>query len=1441
MAGPVKLTPVRNISQTVARVTRVLGGSVRVHERGGVAYDALVASGVSLEWLTPGVEVLIHKESEQTPRIISVYGSVTRQLTPLSTAYSAPTTLVGTSTINALPLTSPIQITGTNGIRVLTNNSTGVISIESTGISDQPIAFTAVTSLGFQYGATIEPDGLGNIQLSKGAFRSQIFNDDGGWDLSPNGQWRFLRRESLRAGPDFTPDRFLWFGKTGVPIVRMQADSVQFGLPGSEAQIHIDMVNGLTIHGQAIEVGTIDAETIGPSLSAYLASIIPDYPMAWAAGDSAQAGVSPWASGLVPNDITTALQMTDALEMWVKGGSNGFDVDTTVFAMDIHGLRIGVGETAIKLNLDGTVEVPADVFVGGTLQAGERVLVGVGTWGVDFHGIAIDGDGAIVALYEDDTYQQDPVNGTYQIKIDATDGAAYFGRGALRIGGDGLTYTEQGDDSRHFITGLNNGTEIWRLGMGTDYWGEFRVLDPNGDPEFATSFSIHGTTGGAWIGSNPQSMALIQFPTISFSTLTGQSGVINADGWEIFAPFAVSGANYRVRVDGLGRWGFNSLSPQALVELSDVAPQLRLVHSPSDRYGTVGMIDTGLTLAASHDIVLDPSTNYVLPARPYSVNIGAPTRKFGALWVGDLMVDTLVAQDVRSDIGGRVLVGSTTELVYDLQIGDTIVYVKHSAAVANDIAYLEARGQVEFIKYTSSYTEVETGVYRYTIQRNLDGSGANQWLAGDAVFNTKQPGTGRWIDLYAFSGMSSPTAYGPTIVGNIRTGTAYNAWAPRWAIGNLATLYGQIDGTFGVAFGDPSAVHLIETDTNGIELYNGATRNGWWKTNGDLVLGPTGAATLYANGTAAFTGNITITGGDGIGNLTDADDFAQAAGDNLVYNGNAQLGNNTNFTTLTYQATGGYSGQPHFKVSSVGGSGRQDYSAAYIQVSPDLIYELSAAFYTELAGTSLYSGLACYDKNQVYLYIQNCWRYGLTYNTTLYENYNGGASCKIVPPSSDWAALLSGNTVCIQFAIQTDYSDLPNHATAVVTAIDKTNAPAYWTLTLNTSSFPAPGSHNAGVAVGVSLAGNTYPYMLASGFVPGTSWQHKSVKLKAQNGVNTAPSDDQLRRGTKYVRFFILPNYNQTDVTHIDAVRLANVGQGALDAAMTATNFLDSTGKMVNVPAPVGQGLYQGSTHMGYYSGSAWTTYIDSNANFYLGGVNGPLTWTAGTSTLMVAGWKADTVSFTKDTGSNSTSSGMAPGDYPFFAGATYANRATAPFRVTPAGALTASSGSIGGFTISTNYLASGNFKLDAANKRLYLNGTNWLQGTGGAYSDSIVSNSSFEVWGNLSADQLFAGDPTTSQNNLGPYGLTAVSASIVGGAAIDIDIFGGARIGGALDHDGSTAGFYNVTPISRPTTSVAAATFTANSGTAVNDASTFDGYTIKQVVKALRNLGLLT
>lgn len=56
-----------------------------------------------------------------------------------------------------------------------------------------------------------------------------------------------------------------------------------------------------------------------------------------------------------------------------------------------------------------------------------------------------------------------------------------------------------------------------------------------------------------------------------------------------------------------------------------------------------------------------------------------------------------------------------------------------------------------------------------------------------------------------------------------------------------------------------------------------------------------------------------------------------------------------------------------------------------------------------------------------------------------------------------------------------------------------------------------------------------------------------------------------------------------------------------------------------------------------------------------------------------------------------------------------------------------------------------------------------------------------------------------------------------------------------------SVISFFNATPIAQPTTASAAATFVqVDTTTAVSTDSTFDGYTLRQVVKAIRNLGLL-
>ena len=75
-------------------------------------------------------------------------------------------------------------------------------------------------------------------------------------------------------------------------------------------------------------------------------------------------------------------------------------------------------------------------------------------------------------------------------------------------------------------------------------------------------------------------------------------------------------------------------------------------------------------------------------------------------------------------------------------------------------------------------------------------------------------------------------------------------------------------------------------------------------------------------------------------------------------------------------------------------------------------------------------------------------------------------------------------------------------------------------------------------------------------------------------------------------------------------------------------------------------------------------------------------------------------------------------------------------------------------------------------------------------------------------------------------------------GANIVTDTTTGFKIG-----TGATQkiGFWNATPIAQPTTAVAAATVAATgTGDVVAASTTFDGYTIPQIVKAIRNAGLL-
>lgn len=64
-----------------------------------------------------------------------------------------------------------------------------------------------------------------------------------------------------------------------------------------------------------------------------------------------------------------------------------------------------------------------------------------------------------------------------------------------------------------------------------------------------------------------------------------------------------------------------------------------------------------------------------------------------------------------------------------------------------------------------------------------------------------------------------------------------------------------------------------------------------------------------------------------------------------------------------------------------------------------------------------------------------------------------------------------------------------------------------------------------------------------------------------------------------------------------------------------------------------------------------------------------------------------------------------------------------------------------------------------------------------------------------------------------------------------------GLKIGGSSS---ALVGLWGATPVVQPTTAVTGATRVGGGGTTITDSDTFDGYTLAQIVKALRNIGAL-
>jgi len=233
----------------------------------------------------------------------------------------------------------------------------------------------------------------------------------------------------------------------------------------------------------------------------------------------------------------------------------------------------------------------------------------------------------------------------------------------------------------------------------------------------------------------------------------------------------------------------------------------------------VAIAPTGVA-AAAWNKVQDP---YTVPAGCVLVRLSfyGPAVNGADTWFDD--VDDYRAGDAYFD---------------DIDHYDQVeISVEHNEMVEGDISYMEANAKVEFFDITSDHAGV--GPYTYYVRRDQDGSGANDWYAGDAMFNTGAAGDG-FIDLYSIQSIGAGGA-GPTIVGNVRNSDTYNDWTEYWAIGNLDGMYGYGVDIYGVGLGEYGGEYVTIEATNGIRMYSDGNQRVAIDTDGSFWFGDTAA------------------------------------------------------------------------------------------------------------------------------------------------------------------------------------------------------------------------------------------------------------------------------------------------------------------------------------------------------------------------------------------------------------------------------------------------------------------------------------------------------------------------------------------------------------------------------------------------------------------------
>lgn len=322
-------------------------------------------------------------------------------------------------------------------------------------------------------------------------------------------------------------------------------------------------------------------------------------------------------------------------------------------------------------------------------------------------------------------------------------------------------------------------------------------------------------------------------------------------------------------------WGIGATSGNFYIASSTADDNSAAVTYPLTLTGAGAItLNAATGQSISHQVngsdIAVTNVDRIMPGGSILKDLGDYNRKWRTLYAAELYVETLVAQSVMATIGGRVMVAPTAKLIADVNSSQTTIDTDYSSFLANDYIYFSSApggvAQVEVMKVSGTPTTI-TGGYRYTVSRNLDGSGANSWVAGDAGVSLGNSTSKGYIDLSSTSTIHGHI--GPTIaiysrsattnwndvkpvvtMGNLRSFVDYGADNMGFATGNDLTLT-PTTGFKGVTIDRSNGLRMFNVD---ISLYNSGTLKTRIYNSGMVQFGSTSGARIEWDGVSKLRG-----------------------------------------------------------------------------------------------------------------------------------------------------------------------------------------------------------------------------------------------------------------------------------------------------------------------------------------------------------------------------------------------------------------------------------------------------------------------------------------------------------------------------------------------------------------------------------------------------------